>query len=99
LFKSSPHYVAPQDFNGRKGSFTILTPENYDERGAQLSLRFPDGDMPLVFAEMIKRGVMGDERNPSLIRFAPIPLYCTFKDCRRAADALNQVLDALQQQA
>jgi len=60
LFKSSPHYVAPQDFNGRKGSFTILTPENYDERGAQLSLRFPDGDMPLVFAEMIKRGVIGD---------------------------------------
>jgi kynureninase len=37
-------------------------------------------------------GVVPDERPPNIVRFAPIPLYTSYLDCWRAADALMQVL-------
>ena len=37
-------------------------------------------------------GVVADDRRPDIIRFAPAPLYCTFHDCWRAADALSNEL-------
>ncbi|GAA4186349.1 hypothetical protein GCM10022252_18200 [Streptosporangium oxazolinicum] len=33
-------------------------------------------------------GVVADVRHPDVIRFAPVPVYSTFHDCRRAPDAL-----------
>jgi kynureninase len=37
-------------------------------------------------------GVVADERKPDIIRLAPAPLYCTYLDCWRAADALAHEL-------
>jgi kynureninase len=54
--------------------FRVLTPEREDERGAQLSVAFgTDGDggrMRRVFGRLVRKGVMGDEREPEVIRFA-----------------------------
>jgi kynureninase len=32
--------------------------------------------------------VIADARQPDIVRFAPVPMYCTFHDCWRAAVAL-----------
>lgn len=93
LFKSSPHY-SPAFVPSEKRKFTIITPEEKGSRGAQLSLLFAEESMPVVFAEMIKRGVIGDERHPGIIRYAPAPLYCSFEDCRRTAQLLDEVLSS-----
>ena len=37
-------------------------------------------------------GVITDTRNPDIIRFAPVPLYSSYLDCWRAAEALKRHL-------
>jgi kynureninase len=75
--------------------FTIITPEEQDSRGAQLSLLFlPAGSglMQKVFAYLRDNGVIGDERNPDVIRLAPAPLYNTEEECIKAVEVLNRGL-------
>ena len=67
-----------------------LTPRNPAERGAQLSMLIDDA--PGVNDALIELGVVPDERPPNIVRFAPIPLYTSYVDCWRAAEALTSVL-------
>ena len=64
----------------------IITPRDPDERGAQLSIRIPDA--PGRLASLADAGVIGDFREPDIIRLAPTPLYNTWHDSWRAATAL-----------
>jgi kynureninase len=69
---------------------TQLTPRAPGERGAQLSMLIDNA--PFIASALAKLGVVADERPPNIVRFAPIPLYTSYVDCWRAADALTQVL-------
>lgn len=64
----------------------ILTPRDPEQRGAQLSLRLRDARRRLAAIDTL--GVVGDFREPDIIRLAPVPLYSTFLDCWLAATAL-----------
>jgi kynureninase len=64
----------------------ILTPRDPAARGAQLSLRVSDA--PGRLAAMEAADVVGDFREPDIIRLAPVPLYNTFHDAWRAARVL-----------
>lgn len=73
--------------------FTIITPRSNKERGAQLSLLFhPHEAMPAIMDRLREQGVLGDERQPGVIRFAPIPLYNTYSQVLEASDALERAL-------
>ncbi|MBO4206409.1 kynureninase [Micromonospora echinofusca] len=68
---------------------TVVTPRDPDRRGCQLSVRIGRGSA----ADLTKRlrhehGVIADAREPDIVRFAPVPLYSTYHDCWRVADAL-----------
>jgi kynureninase len=65
---------------------TILTPTDPSRRGAQLSIRLPDAETRLV--DLAKLDVVGDYREPDIVRLAPAPLYNSWHDAWRAADAL-----------
>jgi kynureninase len=41
-----------------------------------------------------EHGVIADARPPDVVRFAPVPLYCTHHDAWRAATALAAVLSS-----
>lgn len=78
--------------------FTIITPNEKDSRGAQLSLLFlPEnsGIMQKVSGHLKANGVIGDERNPNVIRLTPVPLYNTKEDCTKAVEALNRAFELL----
>jgi kynureninase len=61
------------------GAFEIITPKNQDERACQLSV-YLHGEGRSLFEYLMKNGVITDWREPNVIRLAPVPLYCSFKD-------------------
>lgn len=63
----------------------IATPRAPERRGAQLSLRVRAGRAAgqSLFDYMTAHGVLGDWREPDIMRIAPTPMYNTYADCLR----------------
>ncbi|KAF8921409.1 pyridoxal phosphate-dependent transferase [Mucidula mucida] len=101
--RKSPYFVETCDVasvgqEGRSSGFTIITPRDSKERGCQLSLFFlpvGSGVMQKVFDSLVAQGVIGDERQPDVIRLAPIPLYNVIADTERAAACLNRAFEGI----
>jgi kynureninase len=69
----------------------LITPKDHAQRGSHVSLMHPHA-YPLIQA-LIQRGVIGDYREPSVLRFGFTPLYTSYADVWNAADALRDILD------
>jgi kynureninase len=65
--------------------FSIITPRDSANRGAQLSLRVTENGRAVCDA-LAKDGVICDWREPDILRVAPVPLYNTFSDVHTFAD-------------
>jgi kynureninase len=72
-----------------------ITPGEPDRQGCQLSLRVRAGREAgrRLFEELQRLGIVGDWREPDVLRFAPVPLYNRFGDIARLVDALDRVLN------
>ena len=57
----------------------LITPQDPERRGAQLSLA-AHGFGKSLFEALTNAGVISDWREPNVIRMAPVPLYNTFED-------------------
>ncbi|WP_428331360.1 kynureninase [Mucilaginibacter sp.] len=66
--------------NETKGDelFTIITPKNKNERGCQLSIVCKQ-NAKATFNYLTENGLIGDWREPNVIRLSPVPLYNSFK--------------------
>jgi kynureninase len=74
----------------------IITPGDPDERGCQLSLRIdrPAAEARRCLQQLTAAGVIGDWREPDVLRLAPIPLYNSFAEVFAAVDILAQAVRA-----
>lgn len=70
--------------------FTVITPEDPEQRGCQLSLLFHERGRE-VFDQLTAAGVVVDWREPDVIRMAPVPLYNTFEDVYRFYEVLKNM--------
>jgi len=70
----------------------IVTPVDPQRRGAQLSIRVLGGRERgrSLFDHLMEHGVIGDWREPDVIRISPAPLYNRYADCLAFADATRQ---------
>ena len=68
----------------------LVTPRDPGARGSHVSFRHPHAYA--VMQALIARGVIGDYREPEIIRFGFAPLYNGFAEAWRAAEALAEVL-------
>ena len=70
----------------------IITPSLNTERGCQLSL-FVNAGGKNLHKRLMARGVIGDWREPNVIRVAPVPLYNTFTDAYQFVEILKEELN------
>ncbi|WP_281017242.1 MULTISPECIES: kynureninase [unclassified Minwuia] len=68
----------------------LASPRDGDSRGSQVSWHCPDGYA--VMQALIDQGVIGDFREPDVIRFGFTPLYLSFADVLKAAKTLEDIL-------
>ncbi|GAB3725981.1 kynureninase [Luteimonas pelagia] len=81
---------------GLSGVLDVSTPREPEQRGAQLSIRVVGGREAgrALFEFLSARGVLGDWREPDVIRISPAPLYNTHADVLRFARTVAEWRDA-----
>jgi kynureninase len=66
-------------------SFSIVTPHEAAQRGAQLSIRILRNGRALC-ERLAREGIVGDWREPDTFRVAPVPLYNSYRDVLQFAE-------------
>ncbi|MEP7191336.1 MAG: kynureninase [Actinomycetota bacterium] len=69
----------------------LITPRDHATRGSHVSFRHPEGYA--VMSALIARGVIGDYREPEVLRFGITPLYLGYADVWDAVEILRDILD------
>ncbi len=70
---------------------TLITPREHARRGSHVSFEHPEGYA--VIQALIARGVIGDYREPRIMRFGFTPLYTSFTEVWDAVEILGEILD------
>lgn len=70
--------------------YKVITPANENDRGAQVSI-IAKGDAKRIFEKLVENNVLGDWREPNVIRLSPVPIYNSFEDVYRAGELLLQL--------
>ena len=76
----------------KNDKINIITPQNPDERGCQLSIQVKDADKNL-HQKLSNAHIITDWREPDVIRCAPTPFYNTFEDVYRMVQKFNEILN------
>ncbi|MEO0698707.1 MAG: kynureninase, partial [Pseudomonadota bacterium] len=69
----------------------LVSPPDSAKRGSQLSFRHSEAYA--ICQALIARGVIGDFRDPDILRLGFAPAYLTFEDMAQAAHHLAEVLE------
>jgi kynureninase len=59
--------------------YKVITPLTEEDRGAQLSIVAKENGKQ-IFEHLVANNVLGDWREPNVIRLSPVPLYNSFED-------------------
>ncbi|HET8554548.1 MAG TPA: kynureninase [Rhodanobacteraceae bacterium] len=79
------------------GILDIATPRDPERRGAQLSIRVIGGRERgrALFDYLTAHGIIGDWREPDVIRIAPTPMYNRYGDCLGLTEAVKTWHDTI----
>ncbi|MGF6153680.1 kynureninase [Pseudomonas fluorescens] len=69
----------------------LITPREHARRGSHVSFEHPQGYA--VIQALIAQGVIGDYREPRIMRFGFTPLYTSFTEVFDAVQILGEILD------
>jgi kynureninase len=68
----------------------LISPRDAATRGSHISFAHPEGYR--IMQALIARGVIGDFRDPNVLRFGLTPLYLGYEDVWRAVEILHDVM-------
>ncbi|WP_242137608.1 kynureninase [Sphingomonas sp. TREG-RG-20F-R18-01] len=89
--KSAALFDVLADIGGKLG-LACVSPADPARRGSHISFRHPDAYA--LCQALIARGVIGDFRDPDILRFGLTPLYLGFEDVVRAGEILGDILSS-----
>lgn len=67
--------------------YKIITPRTENDRGAQVSIIAKENGKQ-VFDALVAENVLGDWREPNVIRLSPVPMYNSFEDVFKTGELL-----------
>jgi len=70
--------------------YKVITPENENDRGTQVSI-IASGNAKGIFEKLVAHNVLGDWREPNVIRLSPVPLYNSFEDVFLTGELLLKI--------
>ena len=70
--------------------FTLFSPKNSEQRGSQIS--FLHENAYSIIQALISHGIIGDYREPNVMRFGISPLYMRFEDVWNAITCLREIM-------
>lgn len=79
-----------EEIERRCPNLTLVTPRDPEQRGSQVSFASDDGYA--IMQALIERGVIGDFRQPNIMRFGIAPLYLDKNDINEAAQILEEIM-------
>ncbi|RZJ82401.1 MAG: kynureninase [Flavobacterium sp.] len=77
-----------------KEQFKIITPDKVEDRGAQVSI-IAKANGKEIFDQLVASNVLGDWREPNVIRLSPVPMYNSFEDVFRTGELLLKISQSL----
>lgn len=80
-----------REVEARCPGLILASPRAPEERGSQVSFSFEHGYAAMQ--ALIERGVIGDFREPDIMRFGFTPLYLDVDDVLHAAENLEDIID------
>ncbi len=84
-------FIALVESRCHKHPLQLVTPREHAQRGSQASFTHPHAYA--VMQALIARGIIGDYREPAIMRFGFTPLYTQFVDVWDAVDGVREILD------
>jgi len=88
------HLIGEVNKKSGEDVYKIITPTDAAARGCQLSVVCKI-NAKAIFNYLAANGVIGDWREPDVIRLSPVPLYNTFSDVYKTAEQLTKALTAV----
>ncbi|RYE57957.1 MAG: kynureninase [Sphingobacteriales bacterium] len=67
--------------------FKVITPKEENYRGAQVSIIVKNNGRAF-FDTLVENNVLGDWREPNVIRLSPVPMYNSFEDVYRTGELI-----------
>lgn len=77
---------------GDAAGLNCVTPRDPAHRGSHISFRHPNAYA--LSQALIERGVIGDFRDPDILRLGLTPLYLSYQDVWRAGELLRDIIKA-----
>jgi len=84
-------YLIDETLSGDPYNYGIATPREDKRRGGHVGVTHEDAWK--INQALVAKGVIPDFRPPNIIRLAPIPLYVSYHDVWKVAQALKSVID------
>ncbi|MBE9602511.1 kynureninase [Pedobacter sp. MC2016-24] len=70
--------------------YKIITPRTTNDRGAQVSI-IAAKQGKHIFEKLVENNVLGDWREPNVIRLSPVPLYNSYEDVFKTGELLLSI--------